>query len=98
MQVRSYVRETVKVRSRLGTMKTVGTRVRAEFEIDPVKAWQRGLALDAMLRVAMPLRPRGVCRLTHVQMNQVDLERQLEQAGKVNRPRNQPGSTDLSRA
>lgn len=66
-------------------MKTVGTQTRSEFEEDPLKAWQRGAALDATLHAAMPRRQRGAWRLTHLQMNQFDLARQLEQAAKVNR-------------
>lgn len=78
-------------------MKTVGSQIRAEFELDPAKAWQRGLALDAMLRVAMPLRQRGVWCLTHAQMNQLDLARQREQAAKVNRLVQPPGLQDQGR-
>ena len=75
-------------------MKTVGTRDRDEFEHDPAKAWHRGLTLDAMLRKAMPVRTRGVWRLTHAQMNLADLARQREQAAKVNGPLLQPGLKD----
>ncbi len=68
-------------------MKTVGNQIRTEFEHDPTQAWRRGVALDAMLRAALPTRARGVWRLTHEQMNELDLARQAEQAGKLNRPR-----------
>lgn len=68
-------------------MKTVGKQIRTEFERDPTQAWRRGVTLDAMLRAALPMRVRGVWRLTHGQMNGLDLARQAEQAGKVNRPR-----------
>jgi hypothetical protein len=37
-----------------------------------------------MLRGATTPHPRGVWRLTHVQMNQMDFERQLVQTAKVN--------------
>lgn len=67
-------------------MKTVGSQIRSEFETDANKAWQRGVALDAMLLAALPVRLRGVWRLTHAQMNRLDLARQVEQAVKVNRP------------
>ncbi len=67
-------------------MKTVGSQTRTEFERNPTRAWQRGVALDAMLRAALPPRPHGVWRLTHRQMNTLDLARQVEQAGKVNLP------------
>lgn len=66
-------------------MKTVGTQTRSEIEADPSKAWRRGAALDAMLQAGKPTRRHGVWRLTHLQMNRLDLERQLEQAAKVNR-------------
>ncbi len=65
-------------------MKTVGTQTRSEIEVDPGKAWQRGAALDAMLLGARAARPLGVWRLTHLQMNRLDLERQREQAARVN--------------
>lgn len=66
-------------------MKVIGTQDRGETERDPQIAWQRCKKLDAMLRSARPERPRGVWRLTHEQMNRLDLERQTEQAAKVNR-------------
>lgn len=69
-------------------MRIVGAKNRSEIETDPLQAWQRGKALDAMLRAAQPARQRGVWRLTHAQMNLLDLARQLAQAAKVNR---QPG-------
>lgn len=65
-------------------MKIVGTQDRSEIELDTQVAWQRCRRLDVMLRSAQPPRPRGVWRLTHGQMNQLDFERQLAQAAKVN--------------
>ena len=65
-------------------MKIVGNQTRSEIELDPQKAWQRGKVLDAMLRGATTPHPRGVWRLTHTQMNQMDFERQLVQAAKIN--------------
>ena len=70
--------------AKLCRMKVVGTQDRSEIEPDPQKAWQRCKALDAMLRAARPPYPRGVWRLTHAQMNRLDLERQIAQAAKVN--------------
>lgn len=66
-------------------MRTVGTQTRSEFENDPIRAWHRGVALDAMLRAAMPHPRPGVWRLTHARMNQADLDRQRLQAAKLNR-------------
>lgn len=43
-------------------MRIVGKQDRSEIELDPVKAWQRGRALDDMLRAALPPVPRGVTR------------------------------------
>jgi hypothetical protein len=67
-------------------MKIVGTQNRSEIELNPQRAWQRGKVLDAMLRGATTQHPRGVWRLTHAQMNQMDFERQLAQAAKINGP------------
>lgn len=39
-------------------MRIVGRRNRSEIELDPVKAYQRGRKLDAMLRAAAPNSPR----------------------------------------
>jgi hypothetical protein len=66
-------------------MKLVGTQNRDEFELDPVKAWQRGRALDALLRSNSTPFPRGVWRMTHAQMNKADLERQVDQFKRINR-------------
>lgn len=61
-------------------MRVVGTQDRSEIERDPLRAWQRGLQLDAQLRAALPPHPQGVWRLTHVERNRLDFERQLAQA------------------
>ena len=50
-------------------------------------AWQRGVVLDAMRRAELLARSPGVLRLTHGQMNGLDMARQVEQAGRVNLPR-----------
>lgn len=65
-------------------MKIVGTENRDEIERDPQRAWERGKALDAMLRGTLPPHPRGVWRLTHVQMNRMDWERQVAVAARTN--------------
>lgn len=67
-------------------MRTVGTLDRDELEPNPQRAWERGRRLDAMLNVQRGPHPRGVWRLTFAQMNRLDLERQLAQAARVNRP------------
>ncbi len=73
------------MRAKLPAMKIVGSLNRSEIETNPLVAWQRGRAMDAMLRGSLPPCPRGVWRLTHAQMNVMDFERQLAQATRVNR-------------
>lgn len=65
-------------------MRIVGRRNRSDIELDPVKAWQRGRVLDAMLSTANPPRARGVTRGTHEYFNRVDAERQTDAARKLN--------------
>ena len=79
-------RPKARLTPKLQRMKTVGNQDRNEIEPDPQRAWQRGKRLDAMLLAARAPYPRGAWRLTHAQMNQLDTERQLAQAAKVNRP------------
>ena len=79
-------RPKARLTPKLQRMKTVGNQDRDEIEPDPQRAWQRCKRLDAMLLAARAPYPRGVWRLTHAQMNQLDTERQLAQAAKVNRP------------
>lgn len=62
----------------------VGNRDRTEFEPDPVEALRRGKVLDAMLRGAIPPHPRGVYRLTHRAMNEMDDRRMLQAARRIN--------------
>lgn len=57
-------------------MRIVGEQDRSEIELDPVKAYRRGRALDAMLRQAPPPVVRGVLRGTHDYFNRLDAERQ----------------------
>ena len=67
-------------------MRIVGSQDRSEIELDPVKAYRRGLILDAMLRSAAPARVRGVTRGTHAYFNRLDAERQLQIARALNTP------------
>ena len=65
-------------------MRIVGNRDRSDIELDPVKAFRRGQALDAMLRDAAPPIVRGVTRGTHEYFNRIDAERQTHAARPVN--------------
>ena len=65
----------------------VGTQNRDEFILDPVEAWHRGRVLDQMLAATrLPIK-RGVMRAPHHVFNQMDDQRQLEQARLLNGPR-----------
>lgn len=65
-------------------MRIVGSRNRSEFEPDPVLAYRRGKALDAMLRTAAPKVASGVTRGSHAYFNRVDDERQMQIARVLN--------------
>ena len=65
-------------------MRVVGKQNRSEIELDPVKAYRRGRAMDAMLRQAPPPVVRGVMRGTHEHFNRVDAERQAQIARALN--------------
>ncbi len=65
-------------------MRIVGTRNRSEFEPDPVLAYRRGKALDAMLRTAAPKVARGVTRGSHAHFNRLDDERRMRIARVLN--------------
>jgi hypothetical protein len=65
-------------------MRIVGNQNRSEIELDPVKAYCRGLVLDAMMRGTLPPYPRGVTRGTHEYFNRVDAARQLQAARALN--------------
>ncbi len=65
-------------------MRIVGNQNRSEIELDPVKAYRRGLILDAMMRGTTPPIARGVTRGTHDYFNRVDAARQLEAARALN--------------
>jgi len=66
-------------------MRVVGpNRDRTEFELDPVRAYRRGRALDAMLRAAMPAPRRGVFRGSFAKFAREDEARMREAARKLN--------------
>ncbi len=63
-----------------------GRQQRTEFILDPVEALRRCRQLDAMLAHAMPALPRGVIRASHSVLNQLDDERHLQAARRLNTP------------
>jgi hypothetical protein len=65
-------------------MRIVGSQDRSEFELDPVKAYHRGLALDRMMRGTLPPVVRGVMRGTHEYFNRIDAARQVQAARALN--------------
>lgn len=65
-------------------MRVVGKKDRSEIELDPVKAYRRGRAMDKLLRSAAPPIKRGVMRGTHAYFNRLDAERQTEAARALN--------------
>ena len=65
-------------------MRIVGTQNRSEIELDPVKAYQRARAMDALLRGTAPPFVRGVTRGTHEYFNRIDDERQRQTARALN--------------
>jgi hypothetical protein len=65
-------------------MRLAGKKNRSEFELDPVKALQRGRVLDAMLSAVNPPVKRGVTRGSHDALNRLDAERQSQAARKLN--------------
>ena len=66
-------------------MRTIGPhRERTEIERNPVEAYRRGRALDAMLRSALPAIVRGVYRGTFSAFNHMDEARMLRVARKLN--------------
>jgi len=65
-------------------MRIVGSQNRSEFELDPVKAYRRARALDAMLGGAAAPIVRGVMRGTHAYFNRLDAERRTWIARKLN--------------
>ena len=65
-------------------MRIVGKQDRSDIELDPVKAYLRGQALDAMLRGTAPPVARGVTRGTHAYFNRIDDQRQQQAARALN--------------
>lgn len=66
-------------------MRVIGpNRNRTEFELDPVRAYSRGRALDAMLRAALPAARRGVFRGTFADFARMDEARMREAARRIN--------------
>lgn len=65
-------------------MRIVGQQNRSEIELDPLHAYRRGRALDAMLRQAAPPIQRGVMRGSHEYFNRLDAERQKQAARALN--------------
>ena len=65
----------------------VGNQNRSEFILDPVQALRRGILLDQMWPALLPPRLRGVMRAPHRVFNEIDDQRQLEQARLLNRPK-----------
>lgn len=65
-------------------MRIVGEQDRSEIELDPVKAYRRGRALDANLRRAAPPIVDGVLRGTHEYFNRLDAERRTQAARALN--------------
>lgn len=65
-------------------MRIVGRENRTEIELDPVKAYRRARALDAVLQAALPPIRRGVTRGTHEYFNRLDAARQIDAARRIN--------------
>ncbi len=67
-------------------MRVIGPRGdHSEFELDPVEAYRRGRALDAMLRASLPPPERGVRRGTFEDFAREDEARMREAARKLNK-------------
>ena len=66
-------------------MRIVGPNgTRSEIERNPIAAYRRGRALDAMLRAALPPHRRGVSRGTFAEFARLDEARMREAARKIN--------------
>jgi hypothetical protein len=65
-------------------MRIVGLQNRSEIELDPLQAYRRGRALDAVQRHAAPPIQRGVTRGSHEHFNRLDAERQKQAARALN--------------
>ena len=66
--------------------RVVGNQNRSEFILDPEEAWRRGRVLDQMLAATRLPVKRGVMRAPHRVFNELDDQRQLEQARLLNGP------------
>jgi hypothetical protein len=67
-------------------MRVVGpNRCRSEVELDPVLAYRRGRALDAMLRSALPPIERGLTRGSAADFRAADEARARAIARRLNR-------------
>lgn len=64
----------------------VGKQNRSEFILDAALALRRGRVLDSMLAAARPRPPRAVTRAPHRVLNEMDDQRQLSVARKLNTP------------
>ena len=63
----------------------VGNQPRSDYEPDPQQAWRRGLALDALLASTQPpQRLKGIQRASHRRFNEIDDQRALELARRLN--------------
>jgi len=62
----------------------VGKHNRSEFILDPLQALQRGRVLDRMLSSVSARPPPGVMRAPHRVLNQLDDQRKLEAARRLN--------------
>lgn len=66
-------------------MRIIGTnREHSEVELDPVLAYRRGRALDAMLRTALPPLDRGLRRATAAEFQALDEARARLIARRIN--------------
>jgi hypothetical protein len=64
--------------------RTVGKQERNEFILDPAQALRRGRVLDRMLAGAVPAPGRGVLRARHCVFNELDDQRRLQAARRLN--------------
>lgn len=65
-------------------VRTVGKQERNEFVLDPAQALRRGRVLDRMLASTAPPAQRGIRRAPHRVFNQLDDQRQLQAARRLN--------------
>lgn len=67
-------------------MKIIGSnKDHSEFELDPEAVFHRGMVLDAVLRGALEPHPRGVFRGNFEYFDQLDMQRMIRAARKVER-------------